>query len=265
MIYHQRNRRKYSGVKIVIGFFIIILILRVFNINFLSKIFDHPINYILESNLTILNPVKNSFSYFKNKKDLEEKNKQLQLENTDLKLKNLLDENISQEFEYFRNQFGTTINLNNIFKVILRPPFTPFDNIKITGDLKNYQNGDFVFYKNILIGKIVDKDDKYATVELFSSPDKITPIILKGSQFEAKGLGGGRFVFDGSKEFDVKVGDPIVYPDQDILILGTVEFIESKEEDLFKKIYFNLPVSLNMISYVSVGKNKQHEEITPIN
>ena len=78
MIYHQRNRRKYNSVKIIIGFFIVVLIIRLFNISFLSKVFDHPINYILESNSVVLNPVKNIVVYFKYKKDLEEKNKQLE-------------------------------------------------------------------------------------------------------------------------------------------------------------------------------------------
>lgn len=203
--------------------------------------------------MIVLSPAKNTLVYFKQKKDLEEQVKILRTENTDLKLENLLDKNITQEFEYFKAQFGELTQQNDYYKVILRPPFTPFDILKISGNLENKKVGDFVFYKNILIGTVVEKDNQYATVELQSSPNKKTPIALKGTQFEAKGLGGGRYVFEASKEFEVAVGDPVEYPYQNVLILGVVEFVESKEDDLFKKVYFNLPTTLDMISYVNVG------------
>lgn len=253
MTYRQRNNRKNTGLKIVASIFAFFIILRLFNVGFVSYIFDNPINYILESNTIVLSPLKNTFVYFKEKKDLQKQVEELQAQNTDLKLDNLLNRNITEEFEYFKNQFGTISPQNNIYKVILRPPFTPFDSIRISGNLDSKQVGDFVFYKNILIGKIVEKDNHYASVELFSSPQKTVPIVLKGSQFEAKGLGGGRYVFEVSKEFVVTEGEPIIYPEKVILILGVVEFIESSEEDLFKKIYFNLPATLDTISYVTVG------------
>jgi cell shape-determining protein MreC len=160
---------------------------------------------------------------------------------------------VTQEFEYFKSQFAETVPGIQLYKVILRPPFTPFDAIQIAGDLSSKNIGDFVFYKNILIGKITEKDNRYATVELFSTPNKITPIIVSGQQFEAKGLGGGRFIFEVSKEFEIKEGDPIIYPEQKLIILGVAEFIESKEENLFKNIYFNVPVPISNISHVNVG------------
>ena len=253
MIYRQKNNKKNRGTKIIIVIILFVIILRLFNIDIISTIFGNPINYIFESNTAILNPLKNTLVYFKKKESLEKQIEQLQKENNELRMDTLFNQSISDEFNQFKNQFGTTSPQNNIYKVILKPPFTPFDTIKISGSLESKNIGDFVFYKNILIGKIVEKNNKYANVELFSSPQKITPIQLKGSQFEAKGLGGGRYVFEVSKEFDVTEQEPIIYPEQTILILGVVEFIESKEEDLFKKIYFNLPFSLDNISYVTVG------------
>ena len=41
-------------------------------------------------------------------------------------------------------------------------------------------------------------------------------------------------------------------PVKNILVLGVVEFIESKEENLFKKIYFNTPIPISEISYVTM-------------
>jgi len=252
MIYRQRNKNRHIGTKVIVTFFVVVVILRIFNINIISKIFDAPANYILESQTVVLSPFKNTLIYFKSKKELEEQNKSLQSDNVNLKLENLLNNTISQEFEYFKNEFGTTTQ-GSLYKVILKPPFTPFDNIQIVGDLGSKQVGDLVFFKTILIGKIVEKSDRYATVELFSTPDKVTPVSIKGTQFEAKGLGGGRFVLEASKEFEVTEGEAIIYPEQTLVILGVVEFIELKEEDLFKKIYFNVPVPISSISYVTIG------------
>ncbi len=253
MIYRQRNKSKFKEIKIIGGILVILLIFRIFNFSFVTNMFNQPVNYILESNAYMLRPIKNTLVYFRDKKALETQVQKLQSENVDLKLENLLNKNITQEFEYFKNQFGEFPEQNNIAKVILRPPFTPFDIIKIAGKLEAYNVGDFIFYKNILIGKIVEKDNRYATVKLFSSPEKKTPVTVNGTQFEAHGLGGGRYVFESSKDFDVSEGEPVVYPEQSVLVLGVVEFVESQEADLFKKIYFNLPTPLNMISYVTVG------------
>ncbi|MEY4440615.1 MAG: rod shape-determining protein MreC [Candidatus Parcubacteria bacterium] len=252
MTYHQRNKSKYRGYRFVIILFVILLIFRIFNVRFVTQIFDGPINYILESHTATLSPFKNTLVYFKSKKDLSEQVKQLQSENTNLKLENLLQQTQTQEFEYFKNQFGTT-TASGMYRVILKPPFIPFDNIRIAGNLESKQVGDLVFYKNVLIGKLTEKDNNYATAELFSTPDKVTAVAIKGTQFEAKGLGGGRFVLEASKEFDVNVGDPIIYPDQTLLIIGAVEFVESKEEDLFKKVYFNVPIPIASISHVGIG------------
>lgn len=252
MTYHQRNKNKFNGTKFIFIIFVILFVFRIFNINLVAKIFDGPINYVLESHNVVLSPFKNTLIYFKSKKDLEAQVESLKIENTNLKLENLLNNTVSQEFEYFKNQFGTTTQ-GSLYKVILKPPFTPFDNIRISGNLESKQIGDFVFFKNILIGKVIQKDNRYATVELFSTPDKITQVSIKGTQFEAKGLGGGRFVLEASKEFEVIEGEPIIYPEQTLLMLGVIEFVESKEEDLFKKIYFNVPVPISTISYVTVG------------
>lgn len=253
MTYRQRNNKKYRGTKIILFVIAVLLILRFFNNPLVTNMFDAPVNYVLKSNAKILSPLKYTLVYFKDKQDLEYRVKKLEEENINLKLETLLNRTVTQEFEYFNKQFGSSVATSTFYKVILKPPFTPFDNVKIAGDLDSKQIDDLVFYKNILIGKIVEKNNSYATVELFSTPNKMTPIVVNGTQFEAKGLGGGRYVFETSKEFELKEGDPVIYPEQVIRVLGVVEFIETREEDLFRKVYFNIPTTLDTISYVTVG------------
>jgi len=129
----------------------------------------------------------------------------------------------------------------------------PFDFIRASGDFSNYNMGDLVFYQNIVIGTIADKSSTYTTIELFSTPDKVIPAVINGTQFEAKGLGGGRYVLETSKDFEVKEGDAIAYPFEKIVLLGVVGQIETSESELFKKVYFNIPVTLDSISYITVG------------
>ncbi len=251
MIYRQRNKNKFKGYKIIFIIFITLFIFRIFNGHFFINIFNSPINYILESHSIVLSPFKHTLLYFKSKNDLEAEVEQLKKENGDLKLENLLSKTISQEFEYFYSEFGTT-TIGDLYKVILKPPFTPFDTMQISGNLSQKQDGAFVYYKSVLIGKLIEHNNSYGTVELFSSPEKVTPVVINGTQFEAKGLGAGRFILECSKEFEVEIGDSILYPDQKIRILGVVEYIEKKEEDLFKKVYFNLPVTIDSISYITI-------------
>ena len=253
MIYRQRNRKKKFGIKIFFGVLFLFIILRLFNIPIFVTLFDKPVHYIVESNLFILQPFKNSILYFKDKKQLQDEVNRLKKENIDLKIQTLFEQTTLNEFEVFKQQFASTTSMGTVAKVILKPPFSPFDTITISGNLEKILVNDFVFYNSILIGKVVSRDNTYAKVELFSTPEKVTPILLHGVQFEAKGLGGGRYVFEASKEFEVASGDPIVFPDQKLIILGVVEFIESKEEDLFKKIYFNLPIPFDSLLYVTVG------------
>lgn len=258
MIYRQRNKKK--TFKILFIFILILIVLRIFNNPIVVRLFEYPVLYVLDSQTILLSPVKQSLIYFKNKKELQEEIDTLKKENLELRISQLFDQSNLQEFDYFKSQFGTQEEIDTLFRVIQVPPFSPFDIIKITGDLKTYQVGDFVLYKNILIGKIIEKNNAYASISLFSSPETRVPVLIKGSQFEALGLGGGRYVFEVARDFQIEEGDIILYPDQNPYILGSVGLIEASGEELFKKIYFNVPVALRSLSYVSLIQKESYEK-----
>jgi cell shape-determining protein MreC len=263
MIYRPKNKKKNKFFKIILFIFSLLLILRLFNNSFAMHIFNYPVNYILDSTHTILSPIKNLFLYVKDKDDLQKEILQLKKENIELKLNQISYQTNTQEFEHFKSVFGVfENNVNtNLLRVISRPPFLSFDLLQITGDLEQYTIGDFVFYKNILIGKLVEKNKIYGTVKLFSSPQEKTLITVRGAQFEATGLGSGRYIFEVAKDFQVEHNDVISLSADTFFVLGVVNLVESKEEDLFKKVYFNVPVPLSIISYVTVGQfNKAYEQ-----
>jgi len=259
MIYRPKNKKNPS--KFILVLILIFIILRLFDNSFVIKIFDYPVNYILESQNYLFEPIKNKIVYFQDKEILTNKINELEKENLELKLNQIFNQSNIQEFEYFIEHFGTIQEQKELFRVVMQPPSAPFDIIKITGNLIDYNKDDFVLYKNILIGQIVEKNNKYASVKLFSSPDTSTTILIKGSQFEAKGLGGGRYMFEVAKDFEIEEGDVVLYPDQYPFIIGLVGLIESTQEELFKKIYFNIPIALKSLSYVSIVKRDIYEQI----
>ncbi len=253
MIYRPKNRKSTFGLKFVITLFVILVALRFFGVNFTDGMLKNAFNYVIESKSSVLAPARGALVYFQSKKELAEKNETLKKQNTDLLIDALTTTAVTQEFETFRSQFGQIAGETQPIKVILKPPFLPFDMIRISGSLEAYAEGSQVFYKNVVIGTLVEKTGRYGSVKLFSSPNEITPAVVKGVQFEAKGLGGGRYFLEAPKDFDVAENDPILYPNEQVILLGVVGQIESSEEDLFKKVYFNLPVPIESISYVSIG------------
>lgn len=265
MIYRQRNKKSALGLRLVVGCVIVFVLFRIFNINVMSGLTQNAFNGIIESKSGLLSPLRTSLVYFKSKNDLQEENDRLKSENADLRLDVLTQEAATQEYEMFKSQFATIPESANAVKVILRPPFTPFDLVRLGGNLDAYAEGSQVFYKSVAIGTLVEKSGRYGSVELYSTPGKVTPASVKGSQFEAKGLGGGRYLLEAPKDFDIKEGDPIVFPGEQVVLLGVVGQIESNEEDLFKRVFFNLPAPLSTISYVTIGlPQTTYEQTEPI-
>jgi cell shape-determining protein MreC len=263
MISRQKNRSRFKALKVVGVIFVFLLILRFFNNPIVVHLFNYPVNYVLNSTSGFSEPFKHAILYFKDKDDLQIRINELEQENLEFKLNQIVQQSNAQEFEYFVNTFGVTPQHNTVLlKVITRPPFMSFDLLRITGDLNPYQVNDFVYYKDILIGKLIEKNNIYGTVELFSSPDQKTPVIVRGSQFEAIGLGAGRYMFEVANNFEVVEKDVILFSEQHANILGVVTLIDARPEDLFKKVYFNIPIELSELSYVSIGKPRQYEQQT---
>lgn len=259
MIYRQKNK-KWRTTKFFLSFLLLFLVLRFFNNPIAVQLFNYPVNYILDSTSIFTRPIKHSILYFKEKDDLQATIDELRRQNLELTLNQIIQQSNVQEFEYFVNTFGTYTPTSNLVRVITKPPFMSFDLIRIAGQLESYNVDDLVYYKTILIGKIIEKNNAYATVQLFSSPDQKTPVVVRGIQFEAIGLGGGRYVFEVAKDFEIAEKDIILFAEKNTSILGVIELLDSKPEDLFKKVYFNIPVALSDISYVSIEHKQNYEQ-----
>lgn len=138
--------------------------------------------------------------------------------------------------------------------VLIRPPQTPYDSIIIdAGSLMGLQVGDIIYAEmNYAIGRVVEVSDKSATIILFSSSNQKANVLIASTTTAvlAEGRGGGNFYIKLPKNIDVAVGDPIIWPDIQTMILGAVDVIDSDDGDAYAHIYFKSPININSLRYV---------------
>lgn len=193
-------------------------------------------------------------------------------------------QSLQTENEYLRLLLGKTpISSNMILAgVIERPPRTPFDSLVIDiGSDQDILEGDIVFSDGLYAIGIISSVSNYtSTVTLFSSSgQKIDGLInspLEGSKDSSlsaanststsikvkdtlnpvtvEGRGGGNFYIKLPKNIKVKVGDPVVWPSTDTVLLGTIEIIDSGDGEAYSQVYFKSPINMNSLRYVQVKK-----------
>lgn len=258
---NRGRKKKRVGLKIIIV--IIILLFIATNIfkwtpfhSFGLKITE-PVLKIKDMTLS---PFNNFFSYFKSKRDLETKNEELEKEIANLKIEVLSSQIL--EFEHKDLLEQVIVNSDNdlvesveIAKVISRPPFSSFDSLLLSGNFDDTKIGQKVFYRNILLGEIVDVTPTVATVKLNSaSGNTFIGRLGDGSEFEILGRGSGQYEMTLQKGVDIKQGDPIIYPEEKIVLIGIVNQVFATDDDLFNKVLFNIPINFKDLNYVRIGQ-----------
>ena len=188
---------------------------------------------------------------------------------------------LQTENDYLRSLLGKTpVNSDMILSsVIERPPRTPFDSLILDiGDDQDIAEGDMVFSDGMYAIGIISSVSKHtSTVTLFSSSgQKIDALInspIEGSKDIAnstttknikdkdylnsvtvEGRGGGNFYMKLPKNIKVKIGDPIVWPSSETIVLGSIEVIDSSEGDAYSQVYFKSPINMNSLRYVQIKK-----------
>lgn len=256
----QRSRKDKGGKFkiIIITLIILFLILNYFKLTSFHTFGFFVSGPVLKTKEVILSPFNNFFAYFKSKQELEEKNKELEKEISNLKIEVLSSEILRFEYQSIlketENSKQETEQSVEIAKVILKPPFSSFDNLVLGGQFDQSDLNQKVFYRNIFIGEIVEITNKTAIVKLASASKNISPVKLSdGNLFEAIGKGYGQYEITLPKDVEVKVGDPVAYPENEIVLFGVVNKVVTSEDDLFNKVLFNIPIDFAEINYVRIG------------
>jgi cell shape-determining protein MreC len=248
----QRSRKEKKSVfKItILVLFILFLVLNFFKWQPLNSVILSVSTPLLEIKEVIYKPFSGFFDYFGSKKKLNEENDILKKENSNLRLQvltnilveseynNLIKQNISSELEFA--------------KVILKPPYSSFDTMIISGNFDESKIGQKVFFQNIILGEVVEVRQNTAIIKLYSaSSNKTVAKLTNGNQFEVIGKGSGQYEMILPKDAVIKEGDPIIYPDENIVLFGAINKITSTEDELFQKVLFNIPVDFKDINYVT--------------
>ncbi len=195
-----------------------------------------------------------------------------------------LIQSLQTENDYLRALLGKTPENSNMILagVIERPPRTPFDSLVIDiGSDQGIFEGDMVFSDgSYAIGTVSSVSNHTSTVTLFSSSgQKIDGLInspLEGSKdasasianstttnrkikdslnpVTVEGRGGGNFYIKLPKNIKVKIGDPIIWPSAETVLLGTIEIIDSGDGEAYSQVYFKSPINMNSLRYVQIKK-----------
>ncbi len=210
---------------------------------------------------------KNSFNDFvsksndvlKSKNDLIEKNRELEKELKSFEIKSNLIQMLRTENDSLKTILNRkNYNKNGILSAILKKPYlSPYDTLIIDiGSAEGVSQGDKVMADDAIsyIGYVSEVYTNESKVVLFSSPgEKVEVMIGKNNILkEAEGIGGGNFVVEVPREFDVEEGDSIKIPSITTNVFGVVEKISFKEVDSYEKVLFKNPVNVSELKWVLV-------------
>lgn len=264
MTYLQKNNKKKgrNNKKIIAGLIIFLIFIFAFVFNdFSSNLVHRGLLPLKKTTDYVFSPFKNITTYFSSKNQLAKDNFLLSEENKSLKIDFLKVESLENENQNLRSLLNIIDNrATTIGEVILTPPFSPYDTLVIFSE-KEISIGDFVFYKNILIGEVVESHSNNYVIRLYSSPDQKIPIKINNEiTAEAEGQGGLGFKIQIPKDIEIKKGDLIYSMTETNSVIGIVEDIEFMDSNSFQVIRFQYPFNLNKMSFVEVKTPKYSDQ-----
>jgi cell shape-determining protein MreC len=250
MIYRQKNKKTGYRKYVIIGIFFVALF---FFGSFFKNLIQGIASPVLNIHSSIFSSLGNVTTYFKSKNELQKVNSELIEQNQDFKIQLLTLESVQKENESLKNQlnFISPSIKTVVVKIFTRPPFSPYDTFVINSNdqIKKDQK---VFYKKLLIGKVIETYSKTAVIKLYSSSGEKIPVQLSNNEFEAEGQGNLSFKIKIPKSLIVEKNTP-VYSLETNSILGLVQNIYSDEASAFQDIYFRYPININDLDYVEVS------------
>lgn len=172
------------------------------------------------------------------------------LESENEALKNFLNANDGLEA---KRPSGST------FAVTQRPPFTPYDTLTIKGGSVNgIQVGDLAFAgSDVLVGSVSAVFPNSSIVTLYSSSGQQQEVYVGTSSNSviSEGRGGGNFYIKVPSETKINVGDPVIWPSMQNILIGVVNKVDSNPGDAFSYILFKSLAPIYSIRYVEIVPN----------
>lgn len=177
-----------------------------------------------------------------------------------LELTQIKDENSTLKELLGRPKKGTSL----LASVLRRPPISPYDTLVIdVGSDYGIKVGDTVFAQGSLaLGTIKEVFSDNAIVELFSSSDRETEVLVgvKGVPGKAVGLGGGNFKVELPVEVSAAVGDSVRMPGINTTVVGVVGDVRVDKSGSVASLLVKAPYNMNDLLFVEVISSSDEKE-----
>lgn len=263
MNYHlkssTRGKREYAPAVYILVFFTVV----VFSINALAPTFFPAVFSF------VMYPIYKSEQSFVNSTQLLAVSKEeLSKENEELKqkIRELENEQQSltlyiQENNELKEIFGRSAVRDAVLAVVLqKPPISLYDTLVLDiGRSANINVGDRVYVDgDILLGKIVEVNNKTSKVKLYSTPGEKFEVEIGENHIQATatGRGNGNFEVTLPREVEIKEGDTVVIPSITPTLFATVSSVSGDPARAFQLILFKTPINIQEIGWVLVERMK---------
>lgn len=143
--------------------------------------------------------------------------------------------------------------------VLLAPPVSPYDILVLeAGAREGISIGDAVkTIDGIVLGSISEVFRDFSRATLLSAPGQKVAVRIgdKGIQAEASGVGAGEFHVTLPREFEISIGDAVMFPGIMPKPVGTVGSVEFRDVDFLQLISFRSPVNFSALKFVLIEKS----------
>lgn len=271
---YQLNSRRRGGRRAVVLSGILIVLIAVW-------LWSGPPKFVSSTLMTIVSPVwhsgsflydatANATNFFKSKQRLIDERKELEEKVREMQLQ-LLDRNLLREENLeLKELAGRVIDERVVLASILaKPNQSPYDTyILDVGEKQHVTVGNkIVVGDTVVIGEIVEVFGRMSKAVLYSTPGKITPVVIgtSGISVQVHGQGAGNFLAEVPRDVPVSVGDPIIAPGISQKLFGLVEDVSINPTDSFQVIRFQSPVNIFELDWVHVLVDESEaiiEEVT---
>lgn len=202
--------------------------------------------------------------FFHNENRLAESNRRLTAENTKFKSIILAKNQVEVDNAYLRQILGR-INKEAkplVGQIIFLPNFVPYQTLLIDLGKANLGRpmmvGDLaVVYGAVVIGRVAEVGEWYSKVRLLSAENNLAVMIgSKNIPAVASGAGAGNFSITLPKDTLVVIGDRVVAPLLNNLLIGTVRYVEKKPSQPNQTILVKTPVNLWQLKWLEIYNAK---------
>lgn len=251
---NSRGDKRRSKITIAI---VIVVFLSVITSSFFSGTFSRVGSWVWSGENAFSQLIRSTADLFKSKQALLDENKGLKDRLQAITIDTLAVDITRQENKELKEILGRDESRTSILASVLRtPPFSPYDTFILDiGKDKEVEVGNYVFVGGTnLVGEIVEVNTTSSKAQLFSSPGKITPVLVgpKSVAVEAVGRGAGNFEIILSREISVQKGDSIVVPDIHSMLLGVVGQVDLDPAKTFQRVLFASPINIQDVRWVTV-------------